>query len=182
MATSEKIKLENVRLSFPHLWTPKSFRPDQPPRFEAAFLLDPADKAHKAVIKKIKATAEELLVDHFGEGKVPKATEFCYGKGDKKDYDGYAGMWFITSNNRTRPAVVARDMSPLVEEDGKPYAGCYVNATITLWVQDNEFGKRINANLRAVQFAKDGDAFGVEPVSVDDEFDVLEDDDDFLDD
>ena len=49
----------------------------------------------------------------------------------------------------------------------------------------NEFGKRINANLRAVQFVKDGEAFGVKPVDAEDEFDVLEGDaaggdDDFL--
>jgi len=51
-----------------------------------------------------------------------------------------------------------------MEENGKPYAGCYVNMSIRLWAQDNQFGKRVNAQLRAVQFVKDGEAFGDKPV------------------
>ena len=48
----------------------------------------------------------------------------------------------------------------LVESSGKPYSGCYVNAIIECWAQDNkEFGKRINFGLKGVQFLRDGDAF-----------------------
>ena len=39
------------------------------------------------------------------------------------------------------------------------YSGCYVNIRIDLWAQDNQYGQRINAGLRGVQFYKDGDAF-----------------------
>jgi hypothetical protein len=58
------------------------------------------------------------------------------------------------------------------EPGGKaaPYAGCYVNATIVVWAQDNEHGKRINAQVKAVQFFKDGEAFGAAAVNPDDEF------------
>jgi hypothetical protein len=175
MATSEKIKLNNVRLSFPRLFKPKAFQEGQDPRFEASFLLDPSDKSHAAIIKQIKATAKELATEEFGE--VPKSLKLCFGDGDEKEYDGYEGMFYVTSSNKTRPTVVDRDLSPLVEEDGKPYAGCYVNGTITLWVMNNQFGKRINANLRAVQFVKDGEAFGVKPVDAEEEFDALEGDD-----
>jgi len=68
-----------------------------------------------------------------------------------------------------------KDKSPVVEADGVIYSGCYVNAIIDLWAQDNQFGKRINATLLGVQFAYDGDAFasGGSGVSVDD-FDDLD--------
>ena len=61
-----------------------------------------------------------------------------------------------------------------VEADGLPYSGCYVNASIELWAQDNNYGKRINASLRGVQFYRDGDAVagGGGPAS-EDEFDDL---------
>ena len=36
-----------------------------------------------------------------------------------------------------------RDRSPLTEKDSKPYAGCYVNAKLQLWTQDNQHGKGI---------------------------------------
>ncbi|WP_244126983.1 ssDNA-binding protein, partial [Xylella fastidiosa] len=51
------------------------------------------------------------------------------------------------------------DRTPLAAQDGRPYAGCYVNANIELWAQDNNYGKRINASLGGVQFLRDGEAF-----------------------
>lgn len=176
MATSEKIPLNNVRLSFPKLFKARAFKEDQEPRFEAAFLLDPSNKDHAKTIKLIKDTANALLVEHFGK-TVPKGIKTCFGLSDEtdKEYDGYEGMFWITSSNRQRPVVVNRDRTPLTEADGVIYAGCYVNANITLWVQDNQYGKRINANLRSVQFVRDGEAFGVEPVDAEEEFEPLED-------
>ena len=179
MPTSEKIILgtgsKPVRLSFPRLFQPKAFRPGQDPRFEATFLLDPSDKAHAAMIAEIKAAGQKIAMEQFN-GQIPKGLKTCWGKGDEKEYDGYAGMFYISTSNKTRPTVVDRNRSPLTEEDGRPYAGCFVIGTITLWVMDNEFGKRINANLRAVQYVKDGDAFGVQPVDAEAEFEALEDD------
>jgi hypothetical protein len=176
--TSEVIKLKSVRLSFPRLWVPKAFQEGQPPRFEATFLLDPSNAAHAALIKRVNSEAMRIAKLKWPNG-IPKGVKPCYGLADKdpvkSEYDGYAGMWYIASNNKTRPTVVGRRREPLVEKDGKPYAGCYVNGSITLWAQDNSFGKRINANFRAVQFDRDGEAFGVKPVDAEDEFDELED-------
>lgn len=199
MPTSDTIRMKTVRLSFARLFEPKSFTEGQPPRFEGTFLLDPSDKAHKKIIDKIIATANDLI-DEEWDGDTPDSFEACFqyadGKtpielgendfewrGKRKSYDGYEGMFFISSNNRTRPTVVDRDLTPLVAEDARPYSGCFVNASITLWSQDNQYGKRINANLKAVQFVKDGEAFGVKPADAEEEFDVIEsdDDDDFLD-
>ena len=189
MSTSDVILLGNVRLSFPKLFEAKAFSEGQKPRYEGAFLLDPSNKAHAKVIEQIVSTAEELLVDHFGD--IPDSVECCFGysdarlievgtlewRGKKKSYDGYEGMFFVAASNTTRPTVVDQQRAPLTEADGKPYAGCIVNATITLWVQDNSFGKRVNANLRAVQFVKDGEAFGVKPALAENEFDVVDTDD-----
>jgi len=200
MATSEVIKLGGVRLSFPKLFTPKAFVDKDgnksSERFEAAFLLDPSDKTHAAIIADIVEKATDLANEQW-HNKIPKSVELCFGYSDaqaiavgdlkwhgkEKEYDGYEGMFYISSANRTRPTVVDRDRSPLVEADGKPYPGCIVNASITLWTQDNQWGKRINANLRAVQFVKDGEAFGAKPVAAEDEFDVVDGDEDdgFLD-
>jgi len=41
-----------------------------------------------------------------------------------------------------------------------PYSGCYVNVSMDVWAQANDFGKRINAKLLAIQFEADGAAFG----------------------
>ena len=63
---------------------------------------------------------------------------------------------------------------PLTAADGRPYAGCYVIANVELWAQDNNYGKRINASLRGVQFLRDGDAFSGGGAASEDEFDEVE--------
>jgi hypothetical protein len=42
----------------------------------------------------------------------------------------------------------------------KMYGGCYVNAAVKPWLQDNKFGKGVRCDLVAVQFFADGPAFG----------------------
>jgi hypothetical protein len=174
-----KVKLTNVRLSYPSLFKARAFEDNQDPRYEATFLLD--KREHAALIKSIREGAVQMLKDHY-KGNPPKGFKFCLRDGvEKDDVDGYgAGVMFITSSSKTRPPVVDRNLSPLTAEDGKPYAGCYVNATLRLWVQDNKYGKRVNAELKAVQFAKDGQPFGVAPVNVAEEFEALEGEDDPL--
>jgi Protein of unknown function (DUF2815) len=73
--------------------------------------------------------------------------------------------------------VYGRQRQPVVEGDKEaPYSGCFLNTNITLWTQDNTFGKAIRANLRIVQFAKDGPAFsGAAPARAEDELEALED-------
>ena len=34
-----------------------------------------------------------------------------------------------------------------------------MNAILDIWAQDNQYGKKVNAQLQGVQFFKDGDAF-----------------------
>lgn len=166
------IKLPAVRLSFPHLFQAHAMEEGQEKKFSATFLLD--DKEHGKLLDHIETTIKRLALDEF-----KKATSFksCLRDGNEKlELEGYGdGKWFIPAARKTRPAVVDRDMNPLTEEDGKIYAGCYVNASIRLWVQNNKWGKRVNAELRAIQFLKDGESFGAGKVNVEDEFEPVTD-------
>lgn len=197
--TSDPIPLKGPRLSFARLYTPKAFQPGQDPRYEATYLLDPSDKDGAESIKLVLSTAAKLgqavhgvvpyevrkLAAKFAPGLMkpidpkvhkPDGIKVAFGDGDEKAYDGYAGMMYVASHNKVRPAVVNRRREAVVEgEDGAPYSGCYVNAKITLWGQDNQYGKRINANLRSVQFLRPGSAFGIGTVDPDEEFEALED-------
>lgn len=165
-----------VRLSFARLFTPKAFQQGQDPRYEATFLLDPTNAEHAAAFAKVKAEASKLIQQ---SGVDPKSFKFCWGKGDDKPYDGYAGMIYLASNNKTPPSVVDRGKNELKIENGRepkiPYSGCYVVGSVRLWLQNNQFGKRINANLRAVWYINDGPAFGAGAVDAEKEFEALED-------
>ena len=170
--------MQNVRLSFPSLFRKAVFGGDET-KFEATFLLD--KKTHAEVIKKIEAGIEAISADKH-KGKALAADKVCLKDGDTIEYDGYAGNMSIKASSTKRPMVIGKDKTPLTEDDGKPYAGCYVNAVVELWGQKNQFGERVNANLLAVQFAKDGDPFGDGVTASIDDFDNIETESSDLDD
>ena len=168
-----KIKLQNVRLSFPSLFRKAVFSGEET-KFEATFLLDKNEHASK--ISEIEAAIADLTKEKL-KGVKLKADKICLKDGDDIDYAGYNGCMSIKGSNNKRPMVLDRDRSPLTEDDNKLYAGCYVNAVLELWAQDNQYGKRINANLLGVQFFKDGEPFADGVTASADDFDVLEPDD-----
>lgn len=175
-----KIKLNNVRLSFAQLFEAKTVNGEGKPAFSASFLINPNDPQVKTINEAIEAVAK----DKWGTKadatlKVMRtADKTCLHSGDlKANYDGFEGMLYISSRNALRPLVIDVDKSPLVAEDGKPYSGCFVNASVELWAQDNNYGKRINATLMGVQFFKDGESFSGGGVADADDFDDLSIDD-----
>lgn len=172
-----KIKLLNVRLSFPHLFEKHSMEPNAPEekkKFSAAFILDKT--VHAATIKEIQSGIAAVAKEKWPKG-VPSTMQPCLRDGSTKpDLDGYGdGTMFLNASNTKVVAVVDNNRAPLTRTDNKPYAGCYVNAVIQLWAQDNTYGKRVNAQLQAVQFVRNGEPFGDKGVDVDEEFEVLPD-------
>lgn len=167
--------LKNVRLSFASIFKKAEFNGEQG-KFEATLLLckdtqsDQIEKLEKA----IEAAIKEAKI------KVP-SDKRCLKDGDDFEYDGYANHMAFKASSNKRPTIIDRDKTPLIEEDGKPYSGCYVNAVVDIWIQSNSYGKRANANLFGVQFFKDGEAFcagDVVDVDVTDDFEEIDDDDD----
>jgi hypothetical protein len=157
-----KIKLQNVRLSFPSLFKKSSYNGEET-KFEATFLL--SKDLQKDQVEAIRDSIKTMTKDDLKGVKLPPE-KLCLRDGDAVDYDGYNGHMSLKASSKRRPLVIDRDKTPLTEEDGVVYGGCYVNAQIELWAQDNNYGKRINATLLGVQFARDGDAF-VSGASVD---------------
>jgi len=169
-----KIKLTNVRLAFPALFEAKTVNGEGEPAFSAVFLLEPDDPQVKSLDNAIAAAAKEKwgAKAEVILKQMRAADKTCLHDGDTKaDYAGFSGMRFVSARGKQRPLVLNSDKSPLTAADGKPYAGCFVNASIELWPQDNNYGKRVNAQLRGVQFLRDGDAFGGGGVASADEFD-----------
>lgn len=165
------ITLPNVRLSFPHLFTAHAMEEGQEQKFSAAFLFDNTE--HATLLDRIEAITDRLILDEF---KKKITIKRCLRDGNEKpELEGYGdGVSFLSASSKIRPVVVDRLRNPLVESDGKMYPGCYVNATIRLWVQNNQWGKRVNAALRGVQFVKDGTSFGAAPVDATQEFEIID--------
>ena len=173
-----KIKLKNVRLSFPSLFNRASFD-GQETKFEATLLLDKETQADQIAV--IDKAIDDLLKEKFPKGAPRSVKRTCFVDGSTKDYSGYENAYAFKGTNNTRPTVINRDRSPIVEADNVLYAGCYVNAIVDLWFSDHiKGGKQILGNIKGIQFSKDGEQFGVDTTSSCDDFDVIEEDDDFL--
>ena len=166
-----KIKLNNVRLSFPSIFNKSEFN-GQVGKFEATFLMNKESQAKMIT----DVEAQIALIQKDNKAKV-SPDKICLKDGEYVDYDGYAGCMSIKAGSNRRPTVLGRDKAPVVEEDNIVYAGCYVNAVVELWFQDNSYGKRVNCNLLGIQFAKDGDTFGAGDTDVSDDFDTIDNDD-----
>lgn len=172
-----KLSLKHVRLAFPSLWHPEQVQGEGKPAFSASFII-PRDHPQ---LRDIENTILQVANAQWGAKAMDilraiKAKDaLCVHNGDAKaEWTGFAGNLYISARSETRPLVVDRDRSILVQADGRPYAGCYVNPVLDIWAQDNKFGRRINAGLSGVQFDEDGEAFaGGVPATVDD-FDNLD--------
>lgn len=181
--------LTNVRLSFPHLATPKAVGKDGKPRYTASFLLDKAKPEHEALIKGMRAKANELYAAGVKkEGAKPASHLNALKKGNDEDgaplYDGYDGMWVLSAARAEKqgpPKCITgtKVLIPREEIDQILYAGCFVNAKIRLYFMDYDGSKRICASIEVVQFKAKGEPFGNGSASTEDmpdEEDTLDDD------
>lgn len=168
---AKSITIKNCRLAFVNVFTKASFEGKEG-KYECTMLFPKSDKeTYDKIISAIESCKTENKV------KVPEAKYFIQD-GDDKEYDGFEGMWAVKAGNGKRPTIINRDKTPLVEDDEVIYAGCYANVIVEPWAQNNQYGKRINANLLGIQFVKDGEPFGDGGKTADaDDFDALDDDD-----
>jgi hypothetical protein len=176
-----KLFLTNARLSFPDLFEATQYQGSGPFNYGCQLLI-PAGDPQKA---KIDAAIQAVAKDKWAakaptilEGILGNVNKCCFIDGAKRAYDGYEGNWALSTKReqtKGRPLVFDQQKQPLVAADGKPYAGCYVNASVEFWAQDNSFGKGIRCTLLGVQFVRDGDAFGGGSPADPDDFQALAD-------
>jgi hypothetical protein len=175
---AEITMLSNLRLSFPQLVEPRAFQEGQTKKYSADLILSPTSDDWKKFMGIISAevqakwgeNAQAVMQMVQADRKLR-----CFGSGaekiDKKTfkpYDGYQDMVYITANNANMPqmieangkAIDAANTMAYQAMARKMYGGCYVNVALKPWIQDNAFGRGIRCELVALQFAKDGEAFG----------------------
>lgn len=164
------VVLNNVRLSFPDLFkvgTPPAGSTSEP-KFGGQFIFAKDSEAYA----RAQAEVIKVATEKFGKNAIAIISELakdkiCLRKGNSnldkagEVRNGYLDMSYITARNKVRPIVVDRDKTPLIEADGKPYGGCYVNVSVDIYAHDKPgLGKRVDATLLAVQFVGDGESFG----------------------
>lgn len=187
------VVLKNVRLSFPHVFEPRASIEDGPKKYRAAFLMDPETESGKANIKKLKAAfdkaalgvwktkekADKIRARLDSDRSGLREGDDCTNKeGDV--YTGYEGMMVVSASNNRKPKVLRRDKSVIDStEAAEIYAGCYVNAVISVWATNQEKmgGNGLFASLEIVQYSRAGEPFGAAELDEDDYLEDMGDED-----
>lgn len=162
------------RLSFPALFTPKSFqdKPNEPKQFSAHLIFDSMEDLKKPWAGKKTQTPSLTKAIAFAKedqwGPKEKWPRFPYPnimKGDEernKDGEvrnGYEGKVYVKvkSGEDFMPKVVLANGAPATEAD--VYGGCYVQAQILVrpYLMPNP---GISLRLLGIRKVKDGDKFG----------------------
>lgn len=186
---SKKIKLNNVRLSYEHIFTPTKFDENQDAKYSATFIL-PKDHPDLPAVKRamLEAGKEAFPADFTGAAwprgftcslKDADTETDSLGEVLAEKNPAYKGCYILEANSTRRPLVIDRKKAAVTEDDGVIYSGCYVN--VSLAAAGYTYGKvkkGVKCYLNGVQFMANGERFGADASS---DFDDLDGgDDDFL--
>lgn len=189
-----ELRLDNARIAFAHgLFKKSAFEEGQIEKYGCDLILGPYTKVLKLVDGKwvpttIAAAQGEVCIEAFKGDKAKAKAWFDDLEKNQKSvrdgnrrknksgevYAGYEDNQYVTAKNTTRPTTLNTDTTPVTEEDGVIYSGCYVNARIGLYANTDPKRKGVFASLGGVQFRAIGDAFGGARVAQASEFDATE--------
>ena len=176
------IFINGARLAFPNLIEAVPYQGGEP-RFSADLILSSNDPAIGGIMNSIGAMANTVWKE-YAQAVLQNCQNNrklrCWGDGSEKInqtsfqvYDGYGpGTFFLSAASRADqpPKMIRADGTEIDNSNSmermaaarKLYGGCYVDAMIFFWPQDNKHGKAVRCQLVAIQFDKDGPAFGAQ--------------------
>lgn len=157
------IRIDMVRGSYVHLDKPYAGNSDDGGEAVAKYSIV------GIMPKETHSEVEKLLRDHFEKMKKDnKDVKIAKDKiflrdGDDQDKPEYEGSWTVSAREERKP--FCRDKSgELVTDIGEIremfMSGYWYSILIRPWLQDNKYGKRINAGLVGVMFQKKDETFG----------------------
>lgn len=157
MSKQATIVLEGTLAFAQQIFTAESFEAGGVEYFGTQLLMDPNSESAKVANATIEAVREGAQL-----GKV-KTDRLCMTDGDDTEYKSHQGMLVLRATRQAkkgRPMTVDNLLNPCVQEDNLLYSGATARCKVNIWAQDNKWGKRVNAELLAVQFIAHGDQIG----------------------
>ena len=157
------------RLSFPALFTPRSFQEGVPPKYGVQVLLKKGDPEVEKFVKELQAVMQATVVEKWPDPKKRPTKlmsglkdgdtlEFEQGGLKKEQYPEYEGHYIVTANSKKKVVVVDARVDPITEEE-EVYGGCYGRIQFSVYANDKgKYG--VFFGLRGVQKLADGESFG----------------------
>lgn len=179
--SQRRVVLKNVRLSYPHLFEPRSAVEGADPKFSTSLLIPKNDEvALQAVKNAIAAAITEAIPGKWG-GKKPANLKLPLRDGDAKDdvtgeYEKasseYRGHYYMSASSKTRPGVVfGANRDPAAPEDIWP--GEHAHVSVSFFGYNAAGNRGISAGLNNVWALGRGDRLDG-GLSAEDEFADIE--------
>lgn len=174
-----KVVFGPVRLSYTHLFS--KYAPDGDTtngKYMTNVIIPKEEKETiKAINAAIEAAKKAAIASKWG-GNEPKKLDLPLRDGDDKEDEVYEGAYYINAKSSTRPGIVDKHKSPIVDED-EIYSGVWAIVSVTFYGYDVSGNRGIACGLNNVMKFKDGERLGGRS-SADNDFadiDAEEDDD-----
>ena len=173
-----------TRLSYVHIWEPKSINGGEPKySLQAIIPKDDLETVNrvKAAIEQAYHEGEALLK---GKGSLPALsslkTPLRDGDLDRPEDPVYAGCWFLNANSDKAPGVVDASRQPILDRS-EVYSGCYGWVSVSFYAFNTNGNRGIACGLNNIMKVRDGEHLGGR-ISAEQEFAGLEfgGDEDFL--
>jgi len=179
--SQRRVVLKNVRLSYPHLFEPRSAVEGADPKFSTTLLIPKSNELALQTVKNaIAAAVTEAIPAKWG-GKKPTTLRMPLRDGDAKDeltgdYEKpgseFRGHYYMSASSKTRPGVVfGPNRDPATPEDIWP--GEYAHVSVSFFGYNAAGNRGVSAGLNNVWALGRGDRLdgGMSP---EDEFSDIE--------
>ena len=176
-----KVVFGPCRLSYTHVFTKHNPNGDAADgKYQTNVLIPKEEKETvKALNAAIEAAKKAGIVSKW-DGKEPKKLDMPLRDGDtdKEDDEVYAGHYYVNAKCVSRPGVVDKHRSPIVDEDDV-YSGMWAVVSVTFFPYNVSGNKGVACGLNNVMKTKDDERLGGRTSAESDFSDVdMEDDED----
>lgn len=174
---STRVKLNNVRIVFPVLFTPEEYRQGDGKGFfySASFLVERSNPGLPALSTAIRVAAEQKWKEKAeGMLNLAKARDkLPVHDGDMKASKAYGaafvGKLYVSARNKvtpqnTPPQVFALEQDPatglarvILANEGRPYSGEYVNVILDAFAYSKDGGEGVACSIAGVQSLNRGE-------------------------
>lgn len=187
--TDGTVLCRDCRLAYPHAFEPyKGKDAGAKAKYGTVGLWPKADKARLPSVKMIADHIKIMMAENRTDEIA--ATNKFLRNGDLSGKADFKGNWTISASELRPPTLRSNRRDPRSgkvinlqpgRDNGVIYGGCWANILIRPWWMNNNWGKKVNAGLVAIQFLRDDEPFGqgrVAEEDIDATFDEFADDSD----
>lgn len=172
-----KIVTGEVRLSFPHVFSPHAFNNEEP-KYSVMLLIPKSDEKTIKKLRDAEAEATQKGVAETWGGKKPREVSSVIKDGDEdgsaEDYPERAGHYYMTVRSNRQPQVVDKNVERIIDPE-EVYSGVYGRVSLAAFPFKHSGNTGVSFALNNVQITREGESLAGGSTAEDD-FDAFGDD------